>query len=64
MLTFALIFLPLAGLFLILMRREVTLMQKMAIGGRMPVGCAVVEGLVLILAALVLAILQWQGMLD
>jgi hypothetical protein len=53
------IFLALAGLFLIFQRKTVTDLQNMAFGGRLPAGCAVAEGALLLVGALVLAILYW-----
>jgi hypothetical protein len=61
--SFAMIFLALSGLFLIFQRQTVTDLQKMAIGGRLPAGCVVAQGVLLLLAALVIAILYWTDRL-
>ena len=55
------VFMLFAGLFFIVRRREVTEIQKAVVGARMPVGCAVAEGLFLILLAAVVAVLDRMG---
>ena len=63
MISFAMIVLVLSGLFLIFQRKTVTDLQKMAFGGHLPAGCAVAEGALLMLVALVIAILYWTDRL-
>ena len=60
----AVVVLCLIGLLLIVMREEVTLLQKMAFGARLHVGCAVAEGVAVIVFALAVAILYSRGWLD
>jgi hypothetical protein len=59
--TLALIILPLTGILMIVKRNEITSLQKAAIGARLHSGCAVAEGIVLILIAAVIALLHWRG---
>ena len=58
---FTIVFMLLAGVFFIVRRREVTDVQKAVIGARMPVGCAVAEGICLLLMAVVVATLDRMG---
>ena len=50
-----------AGILFIVRREEVTWLQKAAIGARLPVGCAVAEGVLLILLAVLVVILMRSG---
>ena len=51
----------LAGLFFIVMRRDVIGIQKATLGGRMPPGCAVAEGIAIILFGVFLAVAYYAG---
>jgi hypothetical protein len=58
MILFGALFIALAGVALILLRRPAAQMQAMLAGGNMPPGCAVAEGIALIVLAVVIALLE------
>jgi hypothetical protein len=51
------------GIALILWRKEATAMQEMLLGGRLHPGCAIAEGLLLLLLALAYYLLNRAGLL-
>jgi hypothetical protein len=59
--TFGALFLLAAGLLVIVKRREVLWVQKAVFGARLPMGCAVAEGVALLAMAIGVAVLGWMG---
>jgi hypothetical protein len=52
------LFVALVGVAMILLRKPAAHMQAMLAGGSMPPGCAVAEGIALIVLAIVIAIVE------
>ena len=57
-------FMAIVGIAVIAARRPLASLQEMTIGGRIPAGCVIAEGVVLVLIGVLLAIAHMSGLLD
>ena len=57
-------FMVIVGIAVIAARRPLASLQEMTIGGTMPAGCVIAEGVVLLLIGVLLAIAHVSGFLE